>query len=98
VLRYAPGASDVASAGTSTAFNTGITAGALFGSMLLAGPGVRGTALVGALLSLAALAFVLAEPFFSSRRQVARRSAALRRPCPVAGCSASRMLQPPSTH
>jgi DHA1 family inner membrane transport protein len=71
VLRHAPGASDMASAGTSTAFNTGITAGALLGSVLLAGPGVRSTALAGALLSLLALAVVLAEPFVSSHRQVA---------------------------
>jgi predicted MFS family arabinose efflux permease len=71
VLRHAPGASDMASAGTSTAFNTGITAGALFGSVLLAGPGVRSTALAGALLSLLALAVVLAEPFVSSHRKVA---------------------------
>ena len=68
VLRYAPGASDMASAGTSTAFNTGITAGALFGSVLLTGPGVRSTALVGALLSLVAFAVVMAEPYFSSQR------------------------------
>jgi predicted MFS family arabinose efflux permease len=74
VLRYAPGTSDVASAGTSTAFNTGITAGALVGSALLVGPGVRSTALVGALLSLVAVAVVLAEPFFSSRRQNAATS------------------------
>ena len=101
VLRYAPGASDMASAGTSTAFNTGITAGALFGSVLLAGPGVRSTALVGALLSVVAFAVVLAEPFFSDRRQVApitrRPSAARGHPGLVAGCSASGMLQPPST-
>jgi predicted MFS family arabinose efflux permease len=71
VLVYAPGASDMASAGTSTAFNTGITAGAFFGSVLLLGPGVRSTAIVGALLSLVAFASVLAEPVFSSRRQVA---------------------------
>ncbi len=68
VLRYAPGASDMASAGTSTAFNTGITAGALFGGVLLAGPGVRNTALVGALLSLVAFAVVIAEPLFSSQQ------------------------------
>jgi predicted MFS family arabinose efflux permease len=92
VLRYAPGTSDMASAGTSTAFNTGITAGALFGSVLLAGPGVRSTALVGAVLSLVAFAVVLAEPFFSSQRRVAP---IIRRP--AAGCSATGMLQPPST-
>jgi DHA1 family inner membrane transport protein len=70
VLVYAPGASDMASAGTSTAFNIGITAGAFFGSVLLSGPGARSTALVGALLSLVAFAIVLAEPVFSSRRPV----------------------------
>jgi DHA1 family inner membrane transport protein len=71
VLRYAPGASDMANAGTSTAFNAGITAGAFFGSVLLPGSGVRSTALVGALLSVVALALVLAEPGCSSRRRVA---------------------------
>jgi DHA1 family inner membrane transport protein len=101
VLRYAPGASDMASAGTSTAFNTGITAGALFGSVLLAGSGgVRSTALVGALLSLVAFVVVLAEPFFSSERQVApiirRPFPARGRPGLVAGCAAGGMLQPPS--
>jgi len=70
VLTYAPGASDMASAGTSTAFNVGITAGAFLGSVLLPGPGVRSTALFGALLSLAAFAIVLAEPLFASRRRM----------------------------
>jgi predicted MFS family arabinose efflux permease len=68
VLVYAPGASEIASAGTSTAFNVGITAGAWLGSVLLPGAGARSTALVGALLSLVAFAIVLAEPAFSSRR------------------------------
>ncbi|MGW5240697.1 MFS transporter [Monashia sp. NPDC004114] len=100
VLRHAPGASDMASAGTSTAFNIGITAGALFGGVLLAGPGVRSTALVGALLSLVALALVLAEPLFSSQRlaMAARRPPRARgRPDLVAGCSARHVMQPPST-
>ncbi|GAB3053390.1 MFS transporter [Intrasporangium mesophilum] len=100
VLRHAPGASDMASAGTSTAFNIGITAGALFGGMLLAGPGVRSTALAGALLSLVALALVLAEPLFSSQRlamATGRPSRARGRPDPVAGCSARHVMQPPST-
>ena len=69
VLVYAPGRSEMASAGTSTAFNVGITAGAWLGSVLLPGPGVRSTALIGALLSLVAFAIVLAEPAFSSHRQ-----------------------------
>jgi DHA1 family inner membrane transport protein len=65
VLEVAPGGSDMAAAGTSTAFNVGITAGALLGSVLLTGGGVRGTALAGCLLSLAAFAVVLAEPLLS---------------------------------
>jgi hypothetical protein len=67
--------------------------------VLLAGPGVRSTALAGALLSLVALAVVLAEPFFSSQQRLAKRtgraSAGRGRPDPVAGCS--RALQPPYT-
>ncbi|GAA1515740.1 MFS transporter [Sphaerisporangium rubeum] len=67
VLTHAPGTSDMASAGMSTAFNVGITAGAFLGGVLLplAGPG--GTVLAGALLSLVAFAVMLAEPAFSSR-------------------------------
>lgn len=75
VLVYAPGDSDMASAGTSTAFNVGITAGAFLSSVLLPGPGLRSTALVGALLSLAAFAMALAEPVFSSRRKLAPATA-----------------------
>ncbi|SDM63993.1 MFS transporter [Nonomuraea jiangxiensis] len=67
VLVYAPGESVMASAATSTAFNVGITVGAFLGSVLLPGPGPRGTVLVGALLSLAAFAVVLAEPRFAHR-------------------------------
>lgn len=75
VLVYAPGESAMASAATSMAFNVGITAGAFLGSVLLPGPGVRSTALAGALLSLAAFAIVLAEPVLSSRRKIAPATA-----------------------
>ncbi|GAA0516509.1 MFS transporter [Paractinoplanes deccanensis] len=68
VLEVAPGATDLASAGTSTAFNVGITAGALIGSALLTGAGVRSTALVGGLVTMAALIAVLAEPRLATRR------------------------------
>ena len=68
-LVVAPGRSDVASAGMSTAFNVGITAGALIGSVLLGAAGVRSTALVGAVLTLAALAVVLAEPLVARQRR-----------------------------
>jgi predicted MFS family arabinose efflux permease len=75
VLVYAPGESIMASAATSAAFNMGIMAGAFAGGVLLSGPGVRGTALAGALLSLVAFAIVLAEPYFSSRRKIAPATA-----------------------
>jgi MFS transporter, DHA1 family, inner membrane transport protein len=48
------------------AVNVGITAGAFIGSILLPGLGVRSTALVGGLLSLAALAVVLSEPLVAA--------------------------------
>ncbi|GAB3400498.1 MFS transporter [Flindersiella endophytica] len=67
VLQVAPGDSSVASAGTSTAFNVGITAGALLGSVLLPAFGARSTALAGGLLSLAALAVALLEPLVARR-------------------------------
>jgi DHA1 family inner membrane transport protein len=77
VLQVAPGSADLAAAGASTAVNVGITAGALVGSVLLPGVGVRGTALVGGLLSLAALAAALVEPVAASG---ARRPAATTAP------------------
>jgi predicted MFS family arabinose efflux permease len=69
VLIVAPGSSDMASAGMSTAFNVGITAGALIGGLLLPTLGVRSTALVGAVFTAAALAVVLAEPALASARR-----------------------------
>jgi DHA1 family inner membrane transport protein len=62
VLEVAPGSTDAANAGTSTAFNVGITAGALIGAALVDGPGVRSTALVGASIGLLGFASVAAEP------------------------------------
>ncbi|MCO1656866.1 MFS transporter [Pseudonocardia humida] len=64
-LVVAPGSTAMASAGASTAFNVGITGGALLGGLLLPA-GVGTTALAGALLSLAALVVLLAEPALSS--------------------------------
>jgi hypothetical protein len=66
VLQVAPGNADLAAAGVATAVNVGITAGAFIASILLAGLGVRSTALVGGLLSLAALAVVLSEPLVAA--------------------------------
>lgn len=74
VLILAPGRSDMASAGTSTAFNVGITAGALVGGFLLEAAGARSTALAGAVLSLAALAVILAEPALSTAARAEDRS------------------------
>ena len=67
VLIVPPGRSDLASAGISTAFNVGITAGVLLGGVLLDGVGVRSTGLVGAALTMTALAVALVEPRLSSR-------------------------------
>lgn len=66
VLQVAPGSADLGAAGASTAVNVGITAGALIGSILLPGLGVRSTALVGGLLSLAALGVALCEPLVAA--------------------------------
>jgi predicted MFS family arabinose efflux permease len=68
VLDVAPGSSDVASAGTSSAFNVGIGAGAALGALALAVASVRSTALIGGLLTLTALALVLVEPRLARRR------------------------------
>ena len=80
MLQLAPGSTDIASAGVSTAFNTGIAAGSLLGGALLPGPGPRLLALVGGLLTLAALAVLAAD---------ARRRAAP--PTPVAAVPADRI-------
>jgi len=65
VLRVAPGGTDLASAGISTAFNVGITAGALIGSRVLTGADVRNSALIATLISGVALISALAESRFA---------------------------------
>lgn len=79
ILQVAPGSTDLASAGMSTAFNVGITAGALIGSLLLTGAGVRSTALVGAVLAVVAVVAVLAEPRLASSRPCVLGGAGSRR-------------------
>jgi predicted MFS family arabinose efflux permease len=69
VLEVAPRGSDMALAGASTAFNVGITVGALLGGLLLPETGVRSTALAGAGLTLVAFAVALLEPRLSTRRR-----------------------------
>jgi DHA1 family inner membrane transport protein len=68
VLDVAPGSSDVASAGTSSAFNVGIGGGAALGALVLHAGSVRGTALVGGLITAAALGVLLAEPRLARAR------------------------------
>jgi predicted MFS family arabinose efflux permease len=55
MLHLAPGSTDIASAGVGTAFNAGIAGGSLLGGALLPASGARPLALVGGLLTLAAL-------------------------------------------
>jgi DHA1 family L-arabinose/isopropyl-beta-D-thiogalactopyranoside export protein-like MFS transporter/DHA1 family inner membrane transport protein len=61
MLQLAPGSTDIASAGVSTAFNAGIAAGSLLGGALLPDTGPRLLALVGGLLTLTALAVLTAD-------------------------------------
>ncbi|WP_078662682.1 MFS transporter [Streptomyces bicolor] len=56
VLQVAPGRTETALAANSAAYNVGIAAGALLGGALLSVVGVRGTFLVGGLLTVGALA------------------------------------------
>jgi predicted MFS family arabinose efflux permease len=66
VLLVAPGNTDLASAGTSSAFNTGISAGAWIGGLIAASPaGVHATALVAALFTGTAFVLMLCEPWIA---------------------------------
>jgi DHA1 family L-arabinose/isopropyl-beta-D-thiogalactopyranoside export protein-like MFS transporter/DHA1 family inner membrane transport protein len=69
-MQVAPGNTDLASAGISTAFNVGIAAGALIGGGLLDSTGVRSVALVGGLLAVVALVMMTADKPVLARRQV----------------------------
>jgi DHA1 family L-arabinose/isopropyl-beta-D-thiogalactopyranoside export protein-like MFS transporter/DHA1 family inner membrane transport protein len=60
-LHVAPGSTDLASAGISSAFNVGIAGGSLLGGLIVAGMGARSVALAGALLMAAALTVMLVE-------------------------------------
>ncbi|MEU7841529.1 MFS transporter [Micromonospora sp. NPDC049114] len=61
MLQLAPGSTDIASAGVSTAFNAGIAGGSLLGGTLLPISGARPLALIGGLLTLAALTLLAAD-------------------------------------
>ena len=72
MLQLAPGSTDMASAGISTAFNIGIASGSLVGGALLPSSGARPPALVGAVLAFAALAMLTLD----ARRRPAWQGAA----------------------
>ncbi len=90
VLEVAPGSTDVAAAGQSTAFNVGIATGSFVGALVLSEVGVRSTALAGGLLATAALAVLLAEPALASPRRRSTRGSPfddVRAPVPVPSIS-----------
>ncbi|MFH9071234.1 MFS transporter [Streptomyces alboflavus] len=68
VMHFAPGRTETAIAANGAAFNTGVAAGALAGGLLLPVIGVRGTFLVGGLMTVAALVLLLEEQFLSVGR------------------------------
>ena len=66
-MQVAPGSTDTAAAASSSAFNVGIAAGSLLGSLLITHLGVRVVSLAGGLLLAVALTIVVVEPWLSSR-------------------------------
>ncbi len=80
MLQLAPGSTDIASAGVSTAFNVGIAGGSMLGGALLPGPGPRLLALVGGLLTLVALAVLAVD----ARRHAVRPGPAAPAAAPAA--------------
>ena len=67
-LQVAPGSTDIASAGASSAFNVGIAAGAFVGGALIDTTTVRSVALVGGVLTAIAALVMLGEPLLARRR------------------------------
>jgi predicted MFS family arabinose efflux permease len=94
VFHVAPGSADMASAGTSTAFNVGLAAGALTGGLLLPEFGVRSTPLVGAVVTGLAFVVVLSEPVLAAPR---RSSYPGHDPCAPLSPEAARTAAPGST-
>ncbi|MFF5052866.1 MFS transporter [Micromonospora sp. NPDC000663] len=87
MLQLAPGSTDIASAGVSTAFNVGIAGGSLLGGALLPSLGARPLALVGGLLTLVALLLLAVD---------ARRARATGRPPAATGPTSSAGQSPPA--
>ncbi|GAA3701553.1 hypothetical protein GCM10022224_079280 [Nonomuraea antimicrobica] len=69
VMHFAPGRTETAIAANGAAYNLGVAAGALAGSLLLPLIGVRGTFLVGGLMTAAALLLLLEEQLLSLGRK-----------------------------
>ncbi|MFI9484841.1 MFS transporter [Promicromonospora sp. NPDC052451] len=78
-LRVAPGATESATAISSSVFNIGIGAGSALGALVVATAGVTTVPLVGAVFVLAALA-VLGVDLWAAARAAARGAATSRRP------------------
>lgn len=87
MLQLAPGSTDIASAGVSTAFNAGIAGGSLLGGALLPSSGARPLALVGGLLTLVALVLLAVD---------ARRARAAGRPPSATDPAGSARQSPPA--
>ncbi|WP_329093598.1 MULTISPECIES: MFS transporter [unclassified Streptosporangium] len=69
VMHFAPGRTETAIAANGAAYNLGVAAGALAGGLLLPLISVRGTFLVGGLMTAAALLLLLEEQFLSLGRK-----------------------------
>ncbi|WP_371402503.1 MFS transporter [Kribbella sp. NBC_00662] len=80
-LQIAPGSTDIASAGASSAFNVGIAAGAFVGGALIDYTTVRSVALAGGLLTAVAALVMLCEPWLARRRPLMEESDHDRRVC-----------------
>jgi DHA1 family L-arabinose/isopropyl-beta-D-thiogalactopyranoside export protein-like MFS transporter/DHA1 family inner membrane transport protein len=80
-LQIAPGSTDIASAGASSAFNVGIAAGAFVGGALIDHTTVRSVALAGGLLTAVAALVMLCEPWLARRQPLMEESDHDRRVC-----------------
>ncbi|MEV4496241.1 MFS transporter [Micromonospora arborensis] len=92
MLQLAPGSTDIASAGVSTAFNVGIAGGSLLGGALLSTSGARPLALVGGLLTLAALTLLAVD---ARRGRATRPASTVARP--PANTATTRQVTPART-
>ncbi|MGI5154535.1 MFS transporter [Microbispora sp. CA-102843] len=81
-LQVAPGSTDIASAGSGSAFNVGIAGGSLLGGALIDHSGVRSVTVAGAVLTAAALAALLCERWVAPARASAPEQAAPARSAP----------------